>query len=319
MTRWTCRAVAVLALSAGPVLAQPAKKDPAPKEPPKPAAGSLEETLDKVLQNSADIKVAEAKVRDAEAELNRVRQQVLMKGTTLHNDLRLAKRILEAVEVAYARQEAATKGGRGPAEGLDAARLALEKQKAEVEKLETELKAVRGEFAIQRGVRSVAFSPDGRLLADVNEGMVRIWDAASGKLIRSQGEMVWDRVAEKPAVQASMAERVRKMLETQVEWKKDDNVMPLADVLEKIGKVADDKTVPIRIIVAERQYVNVNNFGGSLQLGALFQAIEDSEPDLRIVVRDYGLLVTEESRVPDGAIRAVDFWKAKGTAEPGKK
>ena len=78
MTR--CRALGLIVLSAGLALAQPGpKKDPAPKEPAKPAPGSLEDTLDKSLRNSADIKVAEA-MRDAEAELNRVRQQVLMKG-----------------------------------------------------------------------------------------------------------------------------------------------------------------------------------------------------------------------------------------------
>src|SRR5262249_30139017 len=89
---------AVLA-AAGIVVAQPAAKKAAPpKEPPKPASGSLEDTLEKALRNSADIKAAEAKVRDAEAELNRVRHQVLTKATALHADLNLAKRMLADAE-----------------------------------------------------------------------------------------------------------------------------------------------------------------------------------------------------------------------------
>ena len=37
----------------------------------------------------------------------------------------------------------------------------MEKHRGEVEKLETELKSLRGEFAL-KGVLSVAFGPDGR-------------------------------------------------------------------------------------------------------------------------------------------------------------
>src|SRR5262245_16162942 len=100
MTVRRLSALAALLVAAGLVVAQPApKKDvPAPKEPSKPAPGSLEDTLDKALRNSADIKSAEAKVREAEAELNRVRQQVLTKATALYSDLNLARRMLAVAE-----------------------------------------------------------------------------------------------------------------------------------------------------------------------------------------------------------------------------
>ena len=71
--------LAALLLAAGLVLGQGAPKKDVPT--PKPAPGSLEDTLEKALRNSADIKAAEAKVRNAEAELNRVRHQVLTKAT----------------------------------------------------------------------------------------------------------------------------------------------------------------------------------------------------------------------------------------------
>jgi hypothetical protein len=312
MTRWTCRALGLLALSAGLALAQPAKKDPAPKEPPKPAAGSLEDTLDKALRNSADIKVAEAKVRDAEAELNRVRQQVLMKGTTLHNDLRLAKRILDAVEVAYARQDAANKSGRGPAEGLDAARLALEKQKGEVEKLEAELKALRGEFAIHSSIKSVAFSPDGQLLSVLTDANFRVWDVASGKSVGPPGLRATE------TVQSSMAERVLKWMDQEVELKADEEyLIRLEDLIAHLGKQTKEM-VPVRMSKAAADFAYKNAFrGGKVQVGALIQSVHDSAIedgdglDVAIVVRDYGLLVTTKDRIPEGAVRALDLWKAR--------
>ena len=326
MTRWIYRGGAVLALSAGLALAQPAKKDPAPKEPPKPAAGSLEETLDLALRNSADIKVAEAKVRDAEAELNRVRQQVLMKGTMLHNDLRLAKRILEAVEAAYARQDAARRSGvPGPTDSLDAARLALEKQKGEVEKLEAELKALRGEFAIHRGLAHLAFSPDGQLLADVHEGKVRLWDTVNGRVLPEiGGKAVWDfaRGEPKSNVQSSMAERVRKWLDTEVESKlSPENELRLEDVFDFLRRQAKDSAPPVRLMNNTEDQQYRDNLRGPIRIGALLQALEDGSETLTFIVRDYGLLVTTKDRVPEGAVRALDLWKANEakTPEPMKK
>jgi len=331
MTRWTLRGLGLLALSAGLALAQPGpKKDAPPKEPAKPAPGSLEETLDKALQNSADIKVAEAKVRDAEAELNRVRQQVLMKGTTLHNELRVAKKLLESVEAIYAQTKQGYAKNVVPLTELLPSQLAFEKQRAEVEKLEAELKAFRGEFGAHQGlIKSVAFSPDGRRIGEAHDGMVRVWDAVSGKET-TLFEMAFGaagRPEAKPAVQPEMADRVRNWMDQEVELKvNDENRMRMEDLFEILGKLTKD-LVPVRMTKkgADCQYTNVTR-GGKVQVGALIQSIEDNaiegEPnsDVAIVVRDYGLLVTTKDRVPEGAVRALDFWKAKGEkkAEPTK-
>src|SRR5215213_3984954 len=105
--------LAAALLIAGLVFGQgPAKKDAKdPKEPPRPAPGSLEDTLEKALRNSADIKAAEAKVRNAEAELNRVRHQVLTRATALYSDLNLAKRMLAVAEASLKEAERAVRGG----------------------------------------------------------------------------------------------------------------------------------------------------------------------------------------------------------------
>jgi hypothetical protein len=51
-------------------------------------------------------------------------------------------------------------------------------------------------------------------------------------------------------------------------------------------------------------------------MGAVLQAIEDLNPPLRIVVRDYGLLITTESAAPQDALRLRDFWKPHPTISP---
>ena len=132
--------LAVIVVTAGLLVAQPPappKDKPMPKADAKPAAGGLEDTLEKCLRNSADIKAAEAKVRESEAELNRVRHSVLTKATALHNDLQLAKRMLVFAEETYAQQSKLHAAGTTSTETVLAARAALEKQRGEVEKIET--------------------------------------------------------------------------------------------------------------------------------------------------------------------------------------
>src|SRR5262245_917119 len=299
---------AVLA-AAGIVVAQPAaKKDAPPKEPPKPASGSLEDTLEKALRNSADIKAAEAKVRDAEAELNRVRHQVLTKATALHADLNLAKRMLVLAEDQFARLRAT------PAAALQgdliAAQTAIEKHRGEVEKLEAELKSLRGEFAI----KSLTFSPDGAVLQSLtHEGVLRLWNAKDGTLLREVRDtgVVWDfsgSAAKTSPVPTPMFDRIKKLLEQEVQWKVEN-----ADVSHALKSLlqAAKTDIPLRDLFrpeVEGRGPNIT-LDGKLSVGAWIQAIEDSDPVLRVVARDYGLLLTTADRVPPGALRVQDVWK----------
>jgi hypothetical protein len=291
---------AVLA-AAGLVLAQPpAKKDaPAAKEPAKPTPGSLEDTLDKALRNSADIKAAEAKVRNAEAELNRVRQQVLTKATALHADLNLAKRMLAVAEQSLAINERANKSGTTPLESLLAAQAMVEKHRGEVEKLETELKSLRGEFAVK--LSSAAFSPDGgQMWAAMSDGSIRIWDAATGQAVREAS------AASPPAsVKAPMMDRVKKLLGQEVEFAV-DNVQVVDALKGLLDKAKSD--IPLRVLLPEGFGASVA-LKGKLSVGAWIEAIQDSDPEIRLLVRDYGLLLTTKGGVPDGALPVQDLWK----------
>src|SRR5438093_12866113 len=72
---------------------QPAKPGAADKkEEQKPAAGSLEDLIAQALRNNPDIRVAEAKVREAEAELNRTQISVAQKVIALHHDIAISRK-----------------------------------------------------------------------------------------------------------------------------------------------------------------------------------------------------------------------------------
>jgi hypothetical protein len=291
--------LAAVLVAAGLVFAQPpAKKDaPAAKEPAKPAPGSLEDTLDKALRNSADIKAAEAKVRNAEAELNRVRQQVLTKATALHADLNLAKRMLAVAEQSLAINERANKSGTTPLESLLAAQAMVEKHRGEVEKLETELKSLRGEFAVK--LSSAAFSPDGgQMWAAMSDGSIRIWDAATGQAVRPPA-------ASRPeTVKAPMMDRIKKLLDQEVQL---NAGAPVPQALRMVLEEAKSD-IPVRELMGKELDANVV-LKGKLPVGAWIQAIEDTDPDVRVVIRDYGLLLTTRAGVPEGALRVQELWK----------
>lgn len=322
--------LAAVLLAAGLVLGQqpaPAKKEPPPasREPPKPAPGSLEDTLDKALRNSADIKAAEAKVREAEAELNRVRHQVLTRATALHTDLNLAKRMLALAEQSLATQEQLFKKAAAGYEQVLAAQAMVEKQRGELEKLETELKSLRGEFAVKYlNLTNAALSPDGNVLwALTQDGAVRVWEVNTGAALPAQPYRVdlWNPKA--PAVQPSMADRIKKLLDQEVQLKVAD--VPIAETLQLLLQHAK-ADVPLRDLSGRRDREGKVNLEGRLTVGAWIQAIEDTDSQVRVVVRDYGLLLTTRDRMPEGALRVQDLWrgnyaqlKAKPDPAPAEK
>src|SRR5205085_2892594 len=82
----------------------PAKEGAAPASAAKPAAPTaLEEMLAQALQNHADIRVAEAKVREAETLLEQARLQVAQKVITHYHALQAQKTTVEKVERALTR------------------------------------------------------------------------------------------------------------------------------------------------------------------------------------------------------------------------
>jgi len=121
------------------------------------------------------------------------------------------------------------------------------------------------------------------------------------------------------SVQPTMADRVRKLLD-QVVDEQLDGISP-ADAMKEIMRFAESD-IPLRQMLGKATSESEFKLSGKLSVGAWIQAIEDSDPNLRVVIRDYGLLLTTKDKIPDGAVRVADFWKmkdAKPKDEPNKK
>jgi hypothetical protein len=209
--------------------------------------------------------------------------------------------MVAVAEATVKEQERIIKIGAATPDAILAAQAMVEKHRGEVEKLEAELKSLRGEFAI----KSVAFDPDGRVLYLQNlQEAYRAWDVQTGKVLL--GGLDRDKVA---TVQTPMADRVRKLLDQEVQWQAPEVTVDVA--LEKVLKAAKSD-IPYRILLGQDS-ANLErvNMEGKLSVGAWLQAIEDTDPKIRIVVRQYGFLLTMKDRVPMGAIGVSELWKAK--------
>jgi hypothetical protein len=297
------------------------KKGDAPKK-----LSPLEEMLARALKNNPDIHVAESKVREAEAELNRTRLQVMQKVVALQHAIDVQKVAVEAAAADFARLDKLKKmGGALTAEELTKAQQALVGARAKLAEVEAQLPFLLGKqpLAGKAGkIEEVAFSPDGRVLYSKSiEGAIRVWDASSGKELSPLHDYVrghsgtvklWDIV--KP-VQGTMAEKIRAALDTPV------NVNFEGDG----AKVLEALQSRVKGVYFQNSSTGLSEKGFELKMadklpvGAVLQILEDSVPGLRFVVRDYGILGTDKEKVPPGAMSMRDFWKGdKGEAKSSK-
>jgi hypothetical protein len=108
---------------------------------------------------------------------------------------------------------------------------------------------------------------------------------------------------------APMADKVRRVLDVTIRVKpvKDK---PLADVVKSF--VPADGGVSLCVQLGDKEKVPVSlSLEGDVQLGAVFQALEDVVPGLKCYVREYGIMVTTDENPMEGAMPLVDFWQRK--------
>jgi hypothetical protein len=278
----------------------------AAKKAPEP--GSLEDLLEKGLRHNADIHAAEAKVREAEAELNRVRHQVVAKVVSVRNDLDAARRMLGHLERINRTVATIAAKGNASQQELEAAAMSLEKQRAEVVRLDAELEAMTGTW--QKRVASLAFAPDGqRLYSMMADGAVRVWDPSTGREMGAYSSDAKPRwlTGRLTTVQQPMADRLKAALDKTVKISESPEELPLREALDYLFKRAAID-VPVRFL-GKLDDKAVGLMKGELPVGAWLQAFEDAVPDARFVVRDYGILVTTRERAPEGSMTVSQFWK----------
>src|SRR5262245_53397265 len=142
MYKWI--GLVVITLAPGLAQAQQAKPDSKP-EPQAKKDAALEDLLDKALKHNADVRVAEAKVLEAQAELSRARQQLVQKVTTLHAQIAAQKTVETEALGRRERARALHKQGGIAKEELDAMEAAWQKAKADLAVLEAQMRYLVGQ------------------------------------------------------------------------------------------------------------------------------------------------------------------------------
>jgi hypothetical protein len=278
-------------------------EDPKVNRWEKTPKSKLEEWLEQALRHNPDIRVAEAKVREAEAELNRTRLSVAQKVAALYAAQEAARKSVESAEIAYQIAQEGYKAGRTTAADLAQARGFLIVAKADLAKAEAELPYLLGktpgsdEDKTQTALALAAF------FAAARDG-----DRSSADKRAVEAGLRWLKAHQVP--ETSTTEALRKALDRPVtlDYKKASVRKILEELFENAGISVHMKVIPEGVVT-----LSVKE---TLPLGAALQLVQDSSSSpVRLVVREYGVLVTDAKELPDGAVFLNDFWKSKPVDE----
>jgi hypothetical protein len=315
------------------VVAQPTTppQQPAPEKKAEAPPDSLDNLIAQALRNNPDIHVAESRVREAEAELQRTRVATAQKVSTLHHSIVIAKKVRDEAEQRYITLQRLYNTAKGTTsmEEMRGAKLAWERAIYDVIKLEFEMPALLGIMPGKLGKQKAEADKEGgeanlataralRFLAvqqavgsgETDSSVARLLAAAALSDVKAGPE-------------GSIADRMRKALDKPIDLGVSDK--PMNEVLEKISGLLEN-AITFRIAPAKPRdgatvfhaTTLVSVHFSKTPAGAVLQALNDSVSALAFVVRDYGILVCEADSLPPDALLLHRFWKS-GTADSDVK
>jgi hypothetical protein len=265
-----------------------------------PAKSRLEELLEQALKNNPDLRVATAKLVEAEAEVSRMRLQVVQKVVQAYQAVEAAKTLVAFHEKELKRfQELAGKGT------LSAETLAEKERQFVAAK--AQVAAAEADLAYLLGIAAAKGDRDTAAQALVDSALVRRYVLSRvaeedlhaltvSKLLASTHY-----AAAKTA--GPMTERIRKALDQSISVHFDD--VPLSEALDFIRSAWNVPMIEKLTPSAKGLKIKVNM--ENVTLTALIQLLEDLVPGHYFVVREYGLLVAQVDQLPPGALRVRDF------------
>jgi len=286
---------------------------------PPPGKGDVKKSLDEYLaaamKNSPDLQVAEAKVREAQAELRRSRIALAQRVIEANNNVEAAKAKVEHAEASFNRIKKLVATGNVSQDELQNGQALLAQAKAQLAQSEAALNGLIGNLpgnvaGMAEGNIGVAAGPPGFQFG--NQA------AAPGTAISftgscvggggmlgfggGEGGMPFRRTPTGP-----MADRIRQALNTNVKSKAVKGAA-LPDLISFQKSLVPGIPFVIHLGNQEREPVNFT-LEGDVPLGAVLQAMEDVVPGLKFFVREYGILVTIDGNEPADGLPVVDFWQ----------
>lgn len=316
------------------------KSTPAKAKPDEKKPTELQQIIAKVLQNHPDIPVYEAKVREAQAELNRVRSQAVQQATILHAQIQAKREQLRAIQVSLDWQRRLQEQGHVSEQELIREQARYQHAKAELSQLDTELKAMQGEIPgvskpdpTQTAIdRALLWLGQGHTVcpglvhggATVQNCMVchqvNMSGANSGAASSNTDFALRALVAQQPRKADSMTQRILKVMDTPVKVSRELVDLPVSEVLHFIHESSEAENIPFRLLMPDLEDTPISVSEGELPLGAWLLLIEDIMPEgkLTIYIRPYGLLFTSSKIPPEGAVRLRDVWPPRETEKTEK-
>jgi hypothetical protein len=314
----------------------------------------MEQMLAQALKNHADIRVAEAKLREAEALLEQARLLVSQKVIAHYHAVQAQKLALQSSQIQIDRLERMVKLKAASEEEAAAARQAYAAAKGKLAELEAETPLLIGRPATPTGTTggmSMGSHMGGSLTGGFSGGTG--FGGFGGGALGSQGGMLgfqgntlgvlggplpsglgskvkyWEDGKEyvivtdwsKSTPQGSMADRLRKALDTPVRFEFKDRSLSavLEAIKEKLGGVSLVKLGTVDETRFKQPDTRITlQLDEQVPLGAVIQAVEDLAR-VRFAVREYGVLVTgsdpQHDVFPAGATTLHEFWKRPAVKE----
>ena len=284
-----------------------------------PAKEALDQLLAEALRNSPEIQLGEAKLREAEAELRRVRLSVLQKVIEQQTTVEAQKQRATIAEASYQRAANMFAKGGMSSEELARAKAEVESVKAAIKQAELTLNGLTGKLPFSvpgggamgmmgGGAMGMGFDPRmmGGQFGIGGGGFGQFGGGALG-IAGGQGGVEDPNARHVRTPRGASADKVRQSLDKMV--KIDLPVtMPLKDIPRWLREsVCDVPLLPQ--FQDKREELVVFGLSGEITLGAAFQALQDVVPGLQCFVREYGILITVDGVGPDDGMLLLDFWR----------
>lgn len=304
----------------------------------KKKADPIETAIDSALANDPDVRMARAKIQLAESELAKAQQQVVVKVVTLHASIQEQRQVLASAEERYRLvAEGFAKGGASKKDILPE-REKLEAVKAQLARLETELKLVTGthvagnanapadevhKAAARQGLTCAA--------CHAGPGPHAAYPTALSWWLTRQPPQPLDskkaidffnaRMGQSQSIQGPVVDRIRGALDKPVRLGAKGEQVTLDKALEVFKKEAG-LDVPVRKIgfitpggtlggKPDAQQPRLESQGEELPVGAWLQLYQDFGNGM-FYVREYGLLFASKGyNQPPDAVPLIEFWKQK--------
>lgn len=306
---------------ARPPQAPPAKPgDPAPvNQPGASKKGDPTDALVKAaLANDPDMKLAQAKIQLAEAELAKAKQAVVLKVMTLNSTVQELKNQIDALNESTAQAKRMVDSGVAPLSTLTDDRMKLEHAKSSLARAELELKLIAGNTQKEVGIEW--FTPN----MPVNPNTQPYWSQGQNfaqwyNNPANHGGSNFYQTApfvappQQNSAKGPIPERIRAALDKVVKLAPKGEQVTFVQAMEIFKKEAG-LDAPLR-----NNYAGLNPIlseGEELPVGSWFQMFADfnkgtklQPSEARFLVREYGLLITTKELAPPDALTVTEFWK----------